>query len=140
VRDRVTPGDLAGWWRWQLTTQAYGLRIMADSDRPQDVGRQHRRKASPGAATQALLDRYQDAMRDELGYLLDSLTPQPGLAGTTMRAALADRSKTWDLAIKIARALGGEIDPGPLAGDVPDPLGEPTMPPRRRGRVDYGGA
>lgn len=118
---------------------------MADStDRPQDVGRRHRRKGEPSGATSTLLARYQGAMRDELGALLDELKPTPpapglGLVPTEQkRLSIADRSRRWDLAIKIGRELAAEIDPPAPAEGV---AGDPAAPakPRRRGRIDYGG-
>jgi hypothetical protein len=113
--------------------------VEGENDRPQDVGRRHRRKAAPGAATTALLDRYQEALRAELAWILDVLKPQDGLVGTAVReGSVAERTRRWDLAMKIARELGGEIDPGPDPGAA-DPLGD-TRPPARRGKVDYGGA
>lgn len=114
---------------------------MSDNDRPQDVGRRHRRKAAPGAATSALLARYQEAMRSELAWILDILKPAEGLVGTSVReGSIAERTRRWDLAMKIARELGGEIDPGPDPAAAADPLGDDTKPPARRGKIDYGGA
>lgn len=115
------------------------------TDRPQDVGRRHRRKAEPSGATSTLLARYQVAMRSELGALLDELTPAPAAPGLGLvpteakRLSIADRSRRWDLAIKLGRELAAEIDPpAPEEGDAADPAA--PAKPRRRGRVDYGGA
>jgi hypothetical protein len=114
---------------------------MTDSARPQDAGRQHRRKGAPSAATASLLARYHEAMRGDLGDILRELEPAPaedaglGLDGAPLikRPPVKDRAALWDLAIKLGRELGTEIDPGPVA-DV-------TAAPRsRRRRADFGGA
>ncbi len=87
-------------------------------------------------------------MRDELSTLLDDLRgrlPDPGLGllddaiargdvVERIRPALKERAPMWDLAIKVARELGTEVnDPGPGA-DSP----APAPRTRRRGRIDYG--
>jgi hypothetical protein len=90
---------------------------VSEGDRPQDVGRVHRRARPVGApATEEILERYRDAMRAELGDVLEELRPpleQLGMDGTAarIRPALAERLKLWDLAIKIGRELanGEEI-------------------------------
>jgi hypothetical protein len=113
--------------------------MTSESDRPQDVGRQHRRKPAQGSVDRALVERYQATMREELARLLDDLAPVPqpdGLHGPVpaKRPDLATRSRVWDLAIKLGRELGTAIDPDP------SPAGAP-LPARRRkpgGRVDYG--
>jgi hypothetical protein len=113
-----------------------------DGTRPQDAGRSHARKGSPSRATLSLLADYQEAMRAELRTVLRDLAPvmpPPGLGlvqDEAKRPSLADRTKLWDLAIKLGRELGTEIDPGPLepAGPAKD------REPRRGRRVDYGGA
>lgn len=109
--------------------------------RPQDVGRRHRRKGAPSPATRTLLGKYQDAMRAELAAVLAELAPAPPDPGlglvedTPKRPALEVRIRSWDLAIKLGRELGAEVDPGPS----PDgPVGQPAKR-RRAGRVDYGG-
>lgn len=113
---------------------------MTDNGRPQDEGRRHRRKGAPSAATRALLGAYQGAMRDELRDTLAELRPAPttNVLGetTTMRPALVDRLRLWDLAIKLGRELGTEIDPGPSPSDVART--GPSRPRAGRGRVDYG--
>lgn len=113
--------------------------MTADSERPQDAGRPHRRKGAPSAATVALLDTYQSRMRTALAAVLDVVEPGPtaGLVGDHVnRPAITDRMRYWDLAIKLGRELGSAIDPPELAAD--DDAG--GVPGRRRGRVDYGGA
>lgn len=115
---------------------------MPDADRPQDVGRAHRRKGAPSAATAALLTEYHDTMRGELRAVLGELAPVtetsdmfPDLPAVTKRPPLRERMQLWDLAIKLGRELGSAID-------VPDPGSNVAGPgPRRRGgRADYGGA
>lgn len=75
-------------------------------------------------------------MRAELRGILEELkgTPQPeGLDGSTpppRRPSLADRSRLWDLAVKLGRELGAEVD-------VPAPV-SPEERPRRARRVDFG--
>jgi hypothetical protein len=114
---------------------------MTTDDRPQDQGRRHRKRGQPSAATVSLLEAYQDAMRRELRELLTELegTPQaPGQlldgspAPAVKRPSLRDRAGMWDLAMKIGRELGSQVDQPP----PPAPDGKPTGP--RRGRVDFG--
>jgi hypothetical protein len=114
--------------------------MATETARPQDEGRQHRRKGAPSAATASLLARYHEAMRGDLGAVLDELTPTPiedaglGLDGAPLikRPPVKDRAALWDLAIKLGRELGTEIDPGPVAEAA-------TAPRARRRRVDMGG-
>jgi hypothetical protein len=110
--------------------------------RPQDQGRRHRRKGSPTAETATLLAQYQAAMRAELRSLLTDIRgklPDPGLGlieTDPERPALSERARMWDLAIRVARELGTEVDQpdtGRPAETPPPPSG-----PRRRGRIDYG--
>lgn len=95
--------------------------MMTDNARPQDVGRDHGRKRSRGS-DDPLLARYQQTMRVELADLLTSLEPVPqdqGLGMVTVppkRPSLAERTKIWDLAIKLGRELGSAIDPTPTTG------------------------
>ena len=117
------------------------------NDRPQDAGRRHRRVGRPSAATLTLLEEYQAAMREELRATLVEVRGQPVAPGllddvmagggvTVVRPTLADRTRLWDLAIKLGRELGAEVDVGPPAPPVrARPAGGP-----KRGRVDYGGA
>lgn len=86
-------------------------------------------------------------MRHELSALLDELrgrVPDPGLhlldeaiergdVAERIRPELKARIPMWDLAIKLGRELGTEVDPGPGA-DSPAPA--PRL--RRRGRIDFG--
>ena len=116
---------------------------MADTDRPQDVGRRHRRKGAPSEATRLLLTEYHDAMRRELRAVLGELEPTTdgqialdGKPAEPKRPKLETRARLWDLAIKLGRELGTAID----AGDGPaDDTPATTARPRRR-RVDFGGA
>lgn len=86
-------------------------------------------------------------MRDELTALLDEIRgrePDPGLGlladaiargdvVARIRPPLKDRSPMWDLAIKLMRELGTEVDERPGADST-----APAPRLRRRGRVDYG--
>jgi len=81
-------------------------------------------------------------MRDDLGAVLDELTPAPVDAGLGLDGAplvkpppVKERAALWDLAIKLGRELGTEIDPGPASVVGPGPRAR-----GRRGPVDYGGA
>ena len=93
--------------------------------RPQDAVRSHRRKGAPSPATASLLAEYQDAMRLELRAVLIELQGSEPPAGLGMvpavrvRPSLTDRSRLWDLGIKLGRELAGEIDPRPAAPDGP---------------------
>jgi hypothetical protein len=108
-----------------------------DGTRPQDQGRRHRRKGAPSAATLSLLGDYQDAMRAELRAVLAELQPTPPAPGLGLvkeapkRPPLRDRAGLWDLAIKLGRELGSEIDPAP-----PPVVVGPSKP--RRAKVDFG--
>lgn len=110
-------------------------------EREQDAGRPHRRRGRPSQATLSLLERYQAAMRDELGGLLRELEgaePPPGLGldanpPARVRPSLADRGRLWELAIKLGRELGSSIDPTPPPSSTP---AAPRGPSRRR--VDFG--
>jgi len=109
---------------------------MTDASRPQDAGRSHKRRGAPSPETAALLTRYQAAMRDDLAALLEDLAPKVphGLLADAPaeRPNLADRTRLWDLAIKLGKELGSAIDADPVSL-------EPAIPrPRARGRVDYG--
>lgn len=118
---------------------------MTDAGRPQDQGRPHRKGGRPSAPTATLLARYQQAMRDELAGLLDELAPKvdpqltlEGAPAPAKRPPIADRVRLWDLAIKLGRELGTEVDTTP--GPSPTPNAARTGPGwgRRRGRVDFG--
>lgn len=112
-----------------------------DVGRAQDQGRRHRRAGKPSPETSTLLAEYQAAMRAELRTLLADLggrVPAPGLldepgqSPAAVRPALKERIPMWDLAIKLGRELGTEVDPGPA------PEVEPAPRSRRRGRIDFG--
>ena len=81
----------------------------SENARPQDVGRRHRAKGAPSRESAELLSRYHRAMRAEMQMVLRDIRPYPRAKND--RPSLADRSKLWDLAIKLARELGAEIDP-----------------------------
>jgi hypothetical protein len=115
------------------------------SERP-GVDRSHRRRGAPSPATKALLAEYQDAMRAELRQLLTELRPLPDPADAPVvfgadpppePLTLAQRSSRWDLAIKLGRELGAEIDPAPTRDQATPSGGEHPGPTRRR-RIDYG--
>lgn len=114
-----------------------------DTDRPQDVGRSHKRKGAPSPATRALLEQWHATLRAELQAViveLDGVTLEPGLfpeAATgpvVKRPNLADRARLVDLGIKVGNALGSAIDPAPNPAE-----GVAGPGPRRRGKIDYGG-
>jgi hypothetical protein len=113
-----------------------------DGSRPQDVGRRRTKRGRPSAATLSLLSDYQESMRAELRALLTSLEPVPPAPGLGLvkeeakRPELAERARIWDLAIKLGRELGTEIDPGPLTPAGP----AKERAPRRARKVDFGGA
>lgn len=110
--------------------------------RAQDQGRRHRRRGSPSAETASLLAEYQEAMRTELRAVLAELrgvVPDTGLgldgpAAGPVRPKLAERMKLWDLAIKVGRELGTEVD-----GSRSDADAQPPTPRKRsRARIDFG--
>lgn len=109
------------------------------AERPQDEGRRHRRKGAPSAATASLLADYQAAMRAELrGILVDlaGVPPAPGLGlmpQPPQRPALPERMRLWELAIKIGRELGTEVDATPTPAEA-----DAARPRPSRRRVDYG--
>lgn len=75
-------------------------------------------------------------MRDEVRQLLDELEPVPQDQGLGLvavkpkRPDLAQRSKIWDLAIKLGRELGSSIDVAPATTALPRA--------RRPRKVDFG--
>lgn len=86
-------------------------------------------------------------MRDELAALLEAIADRPtspqltldGKPAPAKPLTIEQRSRLWDLAIKLGRELAAEIDPpAPAEGDAADPAA--PAKPRRRARVDYGGA
>jgi hypothetical protein len=105
--------------------------------------RSHQRKGSPTPATASLLERWQAALRAELGAILAELAPvapPPGLldgAGLPpappKRPDLATRARLIALGVQVAHELGTELDQSERAWE-----GQPERP-RPRGRVDYGG-
>src|SRR5262245_48382630 len=105
----------------------------ANGDRPQDVGRSHKRAGELAPETAELLEAYRAAMRAELAELLEEIRPatgQQGFDGTLARPKLEERRALWDLGIKLARELAAGADAG-LAG--PTPAADPTMiQPRRQ--------
>ncbi len=118
----------------------------AAGGRPQDQGRTHRRRGRPSAETSSLLADYQAAMRDELRDVLGELRGKPPAAGllddpanppAPVRPPLTERARLWDLAIKVGRELGTEVDVTPAAGEAGP--AQPAGPRKwRRGRVDFG--
>lgn len=113
--------------------------MTVEGGRAQDQGRTHRRKGAPSAETSSLLVTYQAAMRDELRAVLAEIagTVVDGLLGSDVkRPSLEVRAKLWDLAIKLGRELGTEVDPSPLPGTTPAETH--SQKPRSRGRVAFG--
>jgi hypothetical protein len=108
------------------------------NERPQDVGRTHRRRGAPSPETAELLTAYQDAMRTELRALLVEIrgkVPEPGLglvATEPVRPAIEARRALWALAIQLGRELGSAIDADPV------PVTAEPGPRARRRPVDFG--
>lgn len=78
------------------------------TDRPQDVGRDHRKRNVPPVESVALLERYAAAMRLELAGIIDELYPTSGqltLVGDLDRPPLDRRVVLWALAVKLGREL-----------------------------------
>jgi hypothetical protein len=103
----------------------------AAGDRPQDVGRKHRRRPPSTVETEAILERYRAEMRLELADLLDEIRPAVGqltIDGAVGRPPLERRRALWDLGIKLGRELGAAPDP-----IAPADL-EPELAARRRAR------
>lgn len=119
-----------------------------DAGRPQDQGRRHRRGGNPSPETSTLLARYQSTMRAELSTLLDDLrgrVPDPGLhlldeaiargdVAERVALPLKERIPMWDLAIKLGRELGTEVDGSPATAAAQPPAARPS----RRRRPDFG--
>ena len=108
-----------------------------NNGRPQDVGRTHARTRKGGPADRALVERYYASMRSWLGRTLDTLEgeAQPdGLHGPVKpkMPTPTEAGKLWDLAMKLGRELGAEIDPDPLP-DAPA-----ARVPARPRKADYG--
>lgn len=125
---------------------------MTDNDRPQDVGRAHKRRGTPAPETEQLLERYRSAMRRELAGLLAELEPaaaepepelvQQSVDGTADRPVprvlvaglgLVARRERWELAIKLARELAGAIEPGFTGTPAPTSTRRSTSSTSRRG-------
>jgi hypothetical protein len=113
----------------------------AEPDGPRRV---HRRKGAPSAATRSLLEDYQAAMRAELRGLLEELAPRPSdgqldLTGAPVpprKLPLGERAKVWDLAIRLGRELGTELDLAPAEAEAEE--APRRHGPRPRSRVDWG--
>jgi hypothetical protein len=104
-------------------------------DRPQDVGRAHKRRAIPAVETEVLLDRYRATMRAELGDLLAEIRPSVGqltMTGGVERLPLDRRRALWDLAIKLGRELAGA--PEPIAAPAGQAAAAAVRPTTRRRR------
>jgi hypothetical protein len=74
------------------------------TDRPQDVGSDHRRRGSPSAETLAVLADYRAALRVELMSAVAELRELTGSADLDRRAQLVG------LAVKVARELATGSD------------------------------
>lgn len=88
-------------------------------------------------------------MRDELRAVLHELrgkVPDPGLhllddaiargdVAERIRPPLKERVPMWDLAIKLGRELGTEVDGSPATDQAQPAV---ARGPRRRKRVDFG--
>jgi len=119
---------------------------VAADGRPQDQGRRHRRAADPDPepATATLLERYHAAMRAELVGLLDELEPKDpaptlelgGVKPAPVRLSIAERTKRWDLATKLARELATAIDAPRAPGSAG--AGATVGGPRSRRAPDFG--
>jgi hypothetical protein len=119
-----------------------------DVGRPQDQGRKHRRGGNPSPETASLLADYHQAMRDDLRAVLDDIrghVPDPGLRllddaiergdiEARIKSPLKERIPMWDLAIKLGRELGTEVDGSPAASAAQPP----TPRKRSRSRIDFG--
>lgn len=106
----------------------------AAGDRPQDVGRSHRRAPGIAPETAELLERYRDAMRAELADTLTEIRPGTGqltIAGDVERPKLDVRIQLWNLAIKLGRELAGGPT-GDAGIDGPPAAMAPAVIPRRR--------
>ena len=91
-----------------------------ENARPQDASRSpgRRAKGRPSAESRALLARYQKAMRSELEMLLVEIRPYP--RHRLPRPPLAERAKLWELAIRLGKELGSEIDVATPTDDKAD--------------------
>jgi hypothetical protein len=94
--------------------------VAVESERPQDVERSHHRRVGPTPETEAILERYRAAMRSELAMLLEMLGARrvglmPDAPGELV-IPLGERTKLWDLAVKLGRELGAAQELG-FTGD-----------------------
>ena len=109
-----------------------------DGGRLATQGKSHKRKGAPSAETASLLAEWQETLRTELRAVTVELrgkVPDPGLGIVPVaaeRPQLTDRIRLVELGVKVATALGTEVDRRP-----PEPETGPARP-RRRARVDYG--
>ena len=83
-------------------------------DRPQDVGRKHRKQRRLNAQDTSILATYQAVMRAELRRLLRDIRGEfkslPENAPPESLLPIDERAKRWNLAIKLAKELGADID------------------------------
>lgn len=113
---------------------------MVSGDRPQDVGRSHKRGRAPDPEAEAVLERYRAAMRAELDDTLAEIRPatgQLGFDGAVERPSLERRRALWDLAVKLGRELGNApLDAGwtgePAEPGIVSPLRDARAPKRFR--------
>lgn len=111
---------------------------MSDGGREQDQGRSHKRKGDPSPESRRRVERWRDVMRAELDMIADALEAKAkGLVGEDLVIPLDDpkRDRLVSRGIQVAKELGAEIDPA-SATPADAPAGRP---PKRRGRVDFGG-
>jgi len=83
-------------------------------DRPQDVGRKHRKQRRFNAQDTNILADYHNVMRAELRRLLRDIRGEfkgmPENAPPGSLLPLSERAKRWNLAFKLAKELGADID------------------------------
>lgn len=119
---------------------------MTEGGREQDQERSHKKKGRPSPETVRLLTAWQDALRAELRAVVDALEAKeagtlfaPGASGPGPLYPLEDprRDRFVSRGIAIAKELGASIDDTPAGPEGKTPA---KRPPRRRARVDFGGA
>jgi hypothetical protein len=103
----------------------------------QDIGRRHRKQRRLNAAGTSLLADYQAVMRAELRRLLRDIRGEfkglPENAPPDSLLPIDERAKRWNLAIKLAKELGPDIDkPGVKFGQGS------ALKPRSPIVVDFG--
>jgi hypothetical protein len=90
---------------------------VTDTRRPQDVGRSHKRKRLRLAETEGLLAEYQSLMRAEMARLLRDIRGdfqgKPENAPDDKLLSLSERAKRWEIAHRLARELGAQIEQAP---------------------------